>query len=111
MHFNNITRLYDSMYARLPCKPGKKAACLREGDYEAGHAITHVQTHVWNAVCNKNPFLFPLQITLLSDFISLFPREIRMSLFPREIRMSLFPREIRNVFISLGNKKYFHRRR
>ena len=35
------------------------------------------QTDVWNAVCNKNPFLFPHQITLLSDFISLFPREIR----------------------------------
>ena len=62
---------------------------------------------VWNAVCNKNPFLFPLQITLLSDFISLFPQEISMSLFPREIRMSLFPREIRNAFISLGNKEIY----
>ena len=40
-----VNRLYGSIYARLPCKPGKKAACLREGDYEAGHAITHVQTH------------------------------------------------------------------
>ena len=50
MHFNNITRLYGSIYARLPCKPGKKAACLREGDYEAGHAITHVQTHVQSTV-------------------------------------------------------------
>ena len=50
MHFNNITRLYGSIYARLPCKPGKKVACLREGDYEAGHAITHVQTHVQSTV-------------------------------------------------------------
>ena len=50
MHFNNITRLYGSIYARLPCKPGKKATCLREGDYEAGHAITHVQTHVQSTV-------------------------------------------------------------
>ena len=56
----------------------------------------YIATVVWNAVCNKNPSLFPLQITLLSDFISLFPREIRMSLFPREIR---------NAFISSGNKK------
>ena len=47
---NNITRLYGSIYARLLCKPGKKAACLREGDYEAGHAITHVQTHVQSTV-------------------------------------------------------------
>ena len=72
---------------------------------------------VWNAVCNKNPLLFPLQITLLSNFITLFPQEIRMllfpweirvSLFPREIRVSLlFPREIRNAFISSGNKKIF----
>ena len=50
MHFNNIIRLYGSIYARLPCKPGKKAACLREGDYEAGHAITHVQMHVQSTV-------------------------------------------------------------
>ena len=28
----------------------KKAACLREGDYEAGHVITHVQTHVQSTV-------------------------------------------------------------
>ena len=34
------------------CKPGKKSACLREGDYEAGYAITHVhwQTHVQSTV-------------------------------------------------------------
>ena len=50
MHFNNITRLYGSIYTRLPCKLGKKAACLREGDYEAGHAITHVQMHVQSTV-------------------------------------------------------------
>ena len=50
MCFNNVTRLYDSIYLRLPCEPGKKAACLREGDYEAGHAITHVQTHVQSTV-------------------------------------------------------------
>ena len=49
---------------------------------------------VWNAVCNKNPLLFPLQITLLSDFISLFPWEIRTLLFPKEIRTFLFPKEI-----------------
>ena len=53
MHFNNITRLYGSIYARLPCKPGKKAACLREGDYEAGQAITHVQTHVQSGNCSS----------------------------------------------------------
>ena len=32
---------------RLPCKPGKKAACLCEGDYSA---IMHVQTHVQSTV-------------------------------------------------------------
>ena len=74
---------------------------------ETDPSITSFTSNVWNAVCNKNPFLFPLEITLLSDFISLFPQEISMSLFPREIRMSLFPREIRNAFISLGNKEIF----
>ena len=69
--------------------------------------LLHETEGVWNAVCNKNPLLFPLQITLLSDFISLFPWEIKMSLFPWEIRVSLFPREIRNAFISSGNKKIF----
>ena len=43
----SITRLFTPEYL---CKPGKKAACLREGDYEAGHAITHVQTHVQSTV-------------------------------------------------------------
>ena len=37
------------------CKHGKKAACLREGDYEAGHAITHVQTHVQSRAINCSP--------------------------------------------------------
>ena len=36
---------------RLSCEAGKKAACLREleGDYAAGHAITHL-THVPSTV-------------------------------------------------------------
>ena len=50
VYFNNITRWYGSIYARLHCKPGKKAACLREGDYEPGHVIAHVQTHVQSTV-------------------------------------------------------------
>ena len=45
-----ITRLYGFIYAKPPCKPGKKAACLHEGGYEAGHAIKHVQTHVQSTV-------------------------------------------------------------
>ena len=40
-----LSRLYDSIN-RLTCEPGKKAACLHEGDYAAGHAIMHVQMHV-----------------------------------------------------------------
>ena len=48
--FRNVTRLYDSIYIRLPCKPGKKLGVLREGGYAAGHTIARVQTHVQSTV-------------------------------------------------------------
>ena len=55
--------MYGSIYARLPCKPGKKAACLREGDYEAGHAIMHVQTHVQSTVLLKRVCVLATHVT------------------------------------------------
>ena len=45
-----VTRFYDSIYVGLPCEPGRKAVCLRECDYEAGHTIPNVQTHMQSTV-------------------------------------------------------------
>ena len=46
VYFNYVTKLCDSIYVRLLCESGKKAACLHEGDYAVSRAITHAQMDV-----------------------------------------------------------------
>ena len=60
MQVNSVFKQY--YYVRLPCEPGKKAACLHEGDYAAGHAITlfkrmynqlYLKDNAWVRVSNE----------------------------------------------------------
>ena len=50
--FNHISRLYDLIFIKLPCEPGRKGACPDDWITQQITQCTHVQTHTQSVVAN-----------------------------------------------------------
>ena len=51
MYFKHVARLYDSIYVRLPCEPGKMAVCLHQTILKQITESCNVQMHMQSTVC------------------------------------------------------------
>ena len=48
--FNHVSRLYDLIFIKLPCEPGRKGACPDDWITQQITQCTHVQTHMQSTV-------------------------------------------------------------
>ena len=48
--FNHVSRLYNLIFIKLPCEPGRKGACPDDWITQQITQCTHVQTHMQSTV-------------------------------------------------------------